>query len=147
MDVAVSNRVIARSSIGQFIGACERAATETVQEAIQDGERAAKQYAPTGHKRDPRTVTLRDGMYSRMLSATSGEFGCVARHALPQEFGAVPHEITGRVRFWWDAMGRAWTPGPNMIQHPGNPAQPYLRPAYALVMARVMRIAAAKYPG
>jgi hypothetical protein len=145
--IAVSTRVIARNDMGQFIAACERAATETVREAIKDGERAAKQYAPRGSKRDPRTVTLREGMYSRMLGATSGEFGCIARHALDQEFGAGPHPITGRVSFWWDAMGRAWTPGSNMIQHPGNPAQPYLRPAYALVMARVMRIAAAKYPG
>jgi hypothetical protein len=147
MDVAVSSRVIARNNLGQFIRACQRAATETVEEAIKEGEDLAKGLAPTGHKADPRTVTLRAGMYHRMLSATSGEFGCKARHALPQEFGAVPHDITGQVSFWWDAMGRPWIPGSNTIRHPGNAAQPYLRPAYSAVMARVMSIAAAKYPG
>jgi hypothetical protein len=147
MDVAVSNRVLARNNLGQFIAACQRAATETVEEAIKEGEDLAKDFAPEGHKKDPRTVTLREGMYHKMLSATSGEFGCRARHALPQEFGAVPHDITGNVTFWWDAEGRPWLPGHNVIKHPGNPASPYLRPAYSAIMARVMRIAAAKYPG
>src|SRR6476469_3972997 len=115
MDIAVSNRVIARNDIGQFIAECERAATESVEEIVKDGMDLAKGFAPEGHKKDPRTVTLRAGMYYKMLSATSGEFGCTARHALPIELSAVPHDITGNVTFWWDREGRPWLPGTNTI--------------------------------
>lgn len=147
MDIAVSTRVIARDAIGQFIAECERAATESVEEIVRDGEKLAKDFAPVGHKRDPRTVTLRAGMFHRMLSATSGEFGCRARHALPIELSAVPHDITGNVSFFWDAMGRPWIPGKNTIRHPGNAAQPYLRPAYAAVSGRAISIMQRHYPG
>ena len=147
MEIAFSGRVIARDSIGRFIAECERAATESIEDIIKDGESLAKDFAPVGHKADPRTVTLRQGMFHRMLSATSGEFGCRARHALPIELSAVPHEITGQVSFFWDAMGRPWVPGKNMIHHPGNAAQPYLRPAYAIVSGRAISIMRRHYPG
>lgn len=147
MDVAVSNRVVARNGLGQFIAACEAAATATVEQAIKDGEALSRAMAPTGKKKDPRTVTLKEGMFSAMLSATSGHWGCRARHALPVEFGSVRHFQTGWVDFFWENQGRMWTAGENMIDHPADAAQPYLRPAYTAIMNRVMAIAAANYPG
>lgn len=147
MGIAVSNRVIARNSMGQFIAACEKGATATVERAIQKGATLSRAMAPKGHKPDPRTIPLAASIKSEMVSATAGHWYADARHALPQELSAAPHEITGRVSFFWEREGRQWHPGDNMIQHPGNPAQPYLRPAYKVVMGEIMAIAAEEFPG
>lgn len=147
MDVAVSSRVVARNGIGRFISECEMAATRTVEELVSDGEELSRELAPEGHKKDPRTVTLQEGMFSRMLSATSGEWGCVARHALPVEFGSAAHPQTGDVTFFWENMDRLWSPGRNQIRHPGAGAQPYLRPAYKIISGKAMAVARSKYPG
>jgi hypothetical protein len=147
MEVGVSNRVVARSQIGQFIRDCEVAGEKTVEKAIKRGETLSKQLAPVGVKADPRTKSLRDSIESRMLSRTSGEWVATARHALPIEKGAAPHDIPGEVSFFWENMGRNWIPGTNVINHPGNAAQPYLRPAYEIVMRDIMAIARGEYPG
>lgn len=153
--IAVSNRVIARNSIGQFAAACDRAATETVREAIDRGAELSRSMAPVGHKPDPRTVPLAQSIKARMLSATAGVWEADARHAMAIEFGAGVHEIPGDVSFFWESAGRMWIPysegGPPwlhpIIVHPGNAAQPYLRPAYKVVMGEVMSIARKHYPG
>lgn len=147
MDVAVSNRVVVRNSIGRFRQACSDAAEETIREAVEEGAALSRSLAPVGHKNDPRTVHLKDSVESEVLSRTSGQWKSTARHALAIEKGAVPHPITGWVSFFWENEGRDWTPGPNEIQHPGNSAQPYLRPAYETIMRRIMSIAREKYPG
>lgn len=153
MQVAVSNRVAARSELGRFARACDDAATETVREAIKQGARMSKHLAPTGQKHDPRTIPLKDSIEPKMLSSTSGVWSASARHALPIEFGAAPHVIPGNpfLQFFWDNAGRWWKPGlygpQDIVNHPGNAPQPYLRPAYEVVMGRVMQIAKSKYPG
>lgn len=145
--VAVSNRVIARNDIGQFRRACSDAAEKTVEEAIERGAKMSRQMAPSGTKRDPRTTKLKNSIEPHMLSRTQGEWRATARHALAIENGAVPHAITGWVNFFWAREGRDWVPGSNLINHPGNGAQPYLRPAYRIVMQQIMQIARSKYPG
>lgn len=146
MEVAVSNRVIARNSIGQFASECSDAAERTVRESIEKGAELSRAMAPVGTKADPRTTKLKDSISSQMLSRTSGEWKATARHALPIELSAGPHDITGWVSFFWEKMGRDWSPGPNTIHHPGNAAQPYLRPAYQIVMGRIMAVARREYP-
>lgn len=145
MEVAVSGRVIARNGIGQFIRECEMAGEATVADLVREGKALSLEFAPVGHKPDPRTPTLQGGMYSHS-AGTTGYWGCRARHALAIEYGAGAHLITGRVHFFWEAMGRYWTPGSNMIHHPGNAAQPYLRPAYKIVSGRAMAVARKYYP-
>ncbi len=145
--VAVSNRVIARNDIGRFRAACSDAAEKTVEEAIERGAKLSRQMAPRGTKRDPRTTKLKNSIEPRMLSRTQGEWKATARHALAIEKGAVPHQITGWVNFFWENEERNWVPGKNLINHPGNAAQPYLRPAYIVVMKQLMQIARTKYPG
>jgi hypothetical protein len=147
MDVAMSNRVVARNNLGRFIRECEQAAEATVRELVEDGAEMSRDLAPTGHKVDLRTIPLKQSITSKMVSRTSGYWQASARHALPIEFGAGPHEITGQVHFYWEYAGRWWKPGDNMIQHPGNAAQPYLRPAYEAMAARAMAVAQEKYPG
>lgn len=158
MGIAVSNRVISRNGIGQFRAACEKAATATVKKAVQRGARLSRTFAPEGSKVDPRTQPLKNSIAWRMTGRTSGEWYADARHALPQELSAGPHIIEGNpdLAFYWEAAGRMFVPASSfykqpglvtVVNHPGNPAQPYLRPAYEIVMKQVMSIADAEYPG
>lgn len=158
MEIGVSNRVIVRNSIGQFIRECEVAAQRTVEDMIKEGARLSRAEAPVGHKHDSRTIPLKDSIKTRMTSRTSGEWYATARHAMPQEKGAAPHVITGSpdLSFYWEAAGRRFIPASvyygepgkvSLVNHPGNPAHPYLRPAYEVVMSRAMSFARKNYPG
>jgi hypothetical protein len=93
-----------------------------------------------------------------MYGRTKGEWGSSARHALAIEHGAAPHDIPANVRFYWDKVGRMWMPpevyqrvtgfpGADPIHHPGNAAQPFLRPAYEQVMAGMGARMRRFYPG
>lgn len=158
MGLAVSNRVTARNDIGRFIKECEMAAKRTIERAVEEGAQMSRDFAPVGHKVDERTVPLAQSIKSRMLSRTSGEWYATARHALPIEFGAAPHEIYGSpgLKFYWESAGRMFVPAEiyynqpglvTVVNHPGNAPQPYLRPAYKAIMDRIMAIARAEYPG
>lgn len=143
--MSVSNSVIIRDSMGRFIRECDEAATETVKETLKHGERVARAKAPRGKKPDPRTSKLARSIRGYMLSDREGVIVADARHALAQEFGAGPHPITGDLSFYWERE-QTWFRG-DRVNHPGNPAHPYLRPAYASMMRKIMIIAAEKYPG
>lgn len=145
-SVKCSATVNARNGIGQFTRDCEGAATETVKDAIEEGAAMSRALAPKGHKPDPRTVKLTDSITTEMLSRTSGRWTSRARHTLAQEKGAAPHPISGDVSFFWEKHFRMWHPGDNEIQHPGNAAQPFLKPAYDAVSRRLMAIARRHYP-
>lgn len=133
--------------MGRFIARCEEAATATVKDLIEDGADLSREMAPVGVKDDPRTIPLAQSIETRMLSSTAGVWMATARHALPIELGAARHDITGNVKFWWEREARWWKPGDNIIDHPGNAPQPYLRPAYEIIMARAMQVARKHYPG
>lgn len=145
-DIAVSGNVVLRDSFGRFIRACEEAAEYTVRDAVEEGARISRDLAPTGGKVDLRTIPLAESIESEVISRTQGRWFATARHALPIEFGAGPHGIPGEVSFFWENEGKWWTPGSNTINHPGNAAQPYLRPAYQAIMNRIMSIAKRYYP-
>jgi hypothetical protein len=153
MDVGVSNRVVVRNNIGRFISECEAAGTRTVDQILDEGVQISRDLAPVGSKPDPRTVPLKDGFFVQKLTPTSGVWGNFARHALPIELGARPHTFTGNpfFYFYWEEARRMWVPGlygdVDIVNHPGNDAQPYLRPAYRTVMGRAMDIARRFYPG
>ena len=150
--IAVTPHVIARNSFGRFISEVEAAATRTVKDMLEEGVKISQALAPVGDKVDRRTRPLKDSFYVRQLSRTSGVWGNSARHALPIETGSVPHLIIGSpyLYFYWDKAGRRWIPGlygePDIVHHPGNKAQPYLRPAYEQVMSSAMAIARRNYP-
>ena len=149
----LENHVIARNQIGQFADACSAAATASVRDAAERGVQYAKANAPVGPKHDKRTATLQDSFYVEQISRTQVKFGNSARHAMAQEFGARPHEIPGNpfLRFYWEEAGRMWVPGlfgdQDIVNHPGNPAQPFMRPAYRRVMQEFMDIVRRHYPG
>lgn len=143
----MSNKVVARNNLGQFIRECEQAAEATVSDLIDQGAALSRSMAPVGSKPDPRTRTLQSSITTKMTSRTSGHWQCSARHALAIEFGAAPHRIDGNpfLRFFWDKIGEDVVF--RAVNHPGNGAQPYLRPAYEIVSARAMAVAAEHYPG
>lgn len=156
--LVAKSTVVARNDLGQFIRECELAARNTVEDAIEDGANLSRAMAPEGSKPDPRTVPLKASIKTRMFGRTKGEWGSSARHALAIEHGARPHPIPANVRFYWDKAGRMWMPpelyervtgypGADPIEHPGNAAQPYLRPAYVQVMASMPARMRRYYPG
>ncbi len=146
MQVGVSGNIVARNGIGQFIRECEQAAEATVSEMVEKGAELSRDLAPVGHKVDMRTIPLKSSITSHMVSRTQGYWQSSARHTLPIELSASPHTITGNVKFYWEAAGRWWSPGDNDIHHPGNAAQPFLRPAYEAISAMSMTIARKHYP-
>ena len=157
MEIAATATVVQRNSIGRFISECEAAAGYTIGDLIDGGAQLSKSMAPVGGKPDPRTPTLRAAMFSQQLSRTSGIWGNFARHALPIETGAAPHAIRGNpsLSFFWEAKGRQWIPASvffhvpglsDYVNHPGNAAQPFLRPAYEAMMAKAMSVARKYYP-
>lgn len=158
MGIAVSNRVTARNDIGRFIRECELAGERTIERAVEEGANISRAEAPIGHKHDERTIPLNQSIRTRMRGRTSGEWYSTARHALPIEFGAAPHEIVGSpgLKFYWEAAGRMFVPAEiyyhqpglvTVVNHPGNAPQPFLRPAYEAVMSKIMAIAKTEYPG
>jgi hypothetical protein len=153
MGVAVSNRVVARNGIGRFISDCEQAGEATARKMVSRGAKLSRELAPVGSKHDRRSIPISQSIREKMLSRTSGVWQATARHSLHQEFGTRPHTMYGSpfFRFYWEAMGRMWVPGlfggQDIINHPGHGPQPFLRPAYEMVMAQAMAIARAEYPG
>ena len=146
--MATSNHVVARDRFGRFIREVEMASGETVKDLLQEGMELSRALAPVGTKRDPRTVPLRDSLFIEMTSRTQGTWGSFARHAMAIEKGGRPHIIYGNpnLGFFWEKEGREWLPAefyyssPGMrdfVNHPGNAAQPFLRPAYEILTGRI----------
>lgn len=157
-EFAVGPRVITRNAIGQFAAECERAAGETAHDIAKEGMELARTLAPAGHKPDRRTLPIRDSFYLQRYSATQWAFANSARHALPQERGARPHIIIGSpaFQFFWEAQRRDWVPASiyygvpglvDVINHPGNAAQPFMGPAWDVVKQRAVAIMRRHYPG
>lgn len=138
--IHVRNTVVARNNLGRFIAECDAAATRTVEQTVNEGERNAKSFAPK------KTGALARSIKGFMYSARSGGWGAGTDHWKFQEDGTAPHGITGRVRFWWENEGREWFPGDNEIQHPGNPATHFLRRSYAIARRAMMEHARRNYP-
>lgn len=144
--------VYARNGLGQFIAECEGAATATVSKLASDGAQMSRALAPV------ETGELKGSIGWVVLSRTSAAWYASAAHALPQEFGASAHIITGSpsLRFFWEREGRMWIPAADLygqpglvdvVHHPGNPAHPFLRPSYQAQMAKAISVADAMYPG
>jgi hypothetical protein len=151
--MGVSPRVVVRDDFGRFISECLAASSRTVDQLLDEGIAISQGLAPVGHKVDRRSPPIHASFYKRKLSRTSGVWGNDARHALAQELGARPHPIVGSpyLLFYWERERRMWVPGlagtPDIINHPGNEAQPFLRPAYEIVMNNAIETARRNFPG
>lgn len=153
-ELKVANKVTRRNHLGRFISELEAGGTKTIEEAINRGQRLSTDFAPqSARERDPRTVSIVAGMGSTMLSSREGSWGSTARHTLHQEYGTRAHLIQGNpdLTFFWEKEGRMFWPvgGGHVttVHHPGHGAQPFLRPAYKIVMREILDIADRNYPG
>ena len=153
MTVATSNRVAVRNGIGRFREKCEQAGHDTVEEMVKRGAQMSRHLAPSGTDHDPRSIPLKQSIFPRMISSTQGVWEAFARHAMFVEENTRPHPMTGNpfFQFYWENASRMWVPGlfgePDVVNHPGTTAQPFLRPAYEAVMAQAMTVAKQKFPG
>lgn len=157
-QLGVSPRVVARNGFGQFARDCDRAGQQTVEDLVEEGAQLSRALAPKGAKPDPRTQKLAQSITTRMRGRKSGYWVAEARHAMPQETGARRHTIVGDpdLRFFWVRKGRMFIPARELdgatgdeitvVNHPGNPARPFLRPAYEIVMRNWMLVARTHYP-
>jgi hypothetical protein len=135
-EVSIESDVrFARNLLGQFASHLDGAAMATLTETLEVGLQTAKAAAPDGPARDDygRRVKLRENIHIVMFSSTSGAIRIDAVNALSQETGAVPHSIDAvnadNLVFFWEKAGRMFV-GPH-VDHPGNPAQPYMEVAFA----------------
>jgi hypothetical protein len=158
MRLATSNTVVVRDNMGRFIDQIRAGGERTIDEALERGASLSRAFAPVGAKMDSRTTKLKDSIYTVKLSSTSGYWASNARHALPQETGSKRHPITGNpaLGFYWEKAGRNWIPAESFygipglidyVDHPGNPAQPFLRPAYEIVMKELPEIMRKNFRG
>jgi HK97 gp10 family phage protein len=102
----------------------EAALDAAVQRTAFQVERMAKQRAPVD------TDTLRASIETRKLDTSKYVVGTSVEYAPAVEFGSGPHPITP------DDADALRFPGPDgnpvfatRVEHPGTPAQPFLRPA------------------
>ncbi len=153
MEIATSNQVHIRNGIGRFRAACEQAGTDTVETLVKRGAAMSRKLAPEGTDHDPRSIPLKQSIHHKMLSSTSGVWQAWARHAMFVEKNTRAHTYEGNpyFQFYWENAGRMWVPGlfgePDIVNHPGTTAQPFLRPAYEAIMAQAMTVAKQKFPG
>lgn len=142
----------ARNNLGQFIREVEMAGSLTVQDMVEEGAKLSRHLAPVGPKHDLRSIPLRESIFHHMFNRTQGMWGASARHALYVEKGTRAHTMTGSpfFRFFWENAGRMWVPGlmgtPDIINHPGTEAQPYLEPALHIILSKWREIARRRYP-
>jgi hypothetical protein len=141
----ISQEVIYRSELGRFLAACDEAATESVVKTLELGEKVAKGFAPIGAY-DPRGDKIIDSFDIIMLSSRSGVIANSSGHALAQEKGAGPHMIGRDGQILYNPV-KKWGPRRAPVWHPGNPPQPFLEPAYAVVRGRMIEIMKEAYPG
>lgn len=136
-----------RSNLGRFASSLDERADRIVNDAIERGADLSRALAPIGVKPDTRSIPLAASIFTERTSKTSGRWGSSARHGAAIEEGARPHLIVGNphLRFYWEREGRMWEPGrfgePDVVNHPGNHAQPYLEPAYRIVAQEISAIA------
>lgn len=123
VEVSLEGTII-RNRFGRFAEHCREAARKTAEEASEVGARVARARAPK------RTGAMASTIRTASFAYTVGGFTVGTDHWDYQEFGTHPHEITGEVSFFWERESRPWTPGRNVIHHPGNRAVHFMLDGY-----------------
>lgn len=145
---------------GTFSKRVEAAVEAAVVELVEEGADISRELAPEGNMSSPNTRPpgrLKRSIYTYRKSRFVGGWGSDEPHADAVEFGAGSHPIfgnpklsfratggkdkrrtqskrTGRFLKQYDYTGKIISP--TYVNHPGNEAQPYLRPALEEIKAR-----------
>lgn len=144
-SLQISLQVKDRDQFGRFIAMCDQAARDAAEEIADVGARSARVRAPSGPARADygRRPKLRRSIKGYARGKTA-HWSVDTPHAMPQEFGAGPHRITGNPFLAF--KGRRGTVVTKSVMHPGNKPQPYMRPAVDMVRARMLSILRKHYP-
>lgn len=124
MEVNVSNKVLFQDESGRFMADVNGQARAAVWELTRIMTAMAVNYAPF------RTGELRSSIEGFMTGPLQGEVVARAPHALPQEFGAGPHQIGAPGQPLANPEQGFRAIGP--VNHPGNPATTYMHRAFAM---------------
>jgi HK97 gp10 family phage protein len=122
-SVTLGAHVTARDNLGRFVARWNAAVQSALEETVKEGQAVARDLAPV------KTGDLRKSIQGVMLGDKSAGLTVGTDHWKYQEDGTRPHQISGFVRFYWNARKREWESGPNMIKHPGNPARHFIAAA------------------
>lgn len=141
----ISPEIRYRDESGRFLAECDGAGAAAVEATGREGRAIAMALAPVGTEPDERSVPIVAGIDFYMTGAMSGVVVSRARHSLPQEHGAAPHSIGRPGQFLHNPYNQFSAKGP--VQHPGNAAQPYMRPMYNVIRRKMIEIMARFYPG
>lgn len=134
--VEVSNQIQMRDQWGRYEALLDEAGIRTAEALVEHAANDAADRAPVGpgrkdYGRRPKLNTVVEPV---MTSPKVGVIRVAAGHAGAQEHGAEPHWIP-------NAFGLGIT-----VLHPGNPAQPYIRPAILALKRVALAIAKRYYP-
>jgi len=84
---------------------------------------------------------LKGGTRWRMIGKLARRVFNNVQHAMPQEFGSVPHTIVAKTKKALAFKGRdGKTVIVKSVQHPGNPPQPFFRPGAAASAKKIQRV-------
>ena len=142
--LVISPEIRYRDTSGQFLAECDAAGVEAIAAVGEEGATLAQAIAPRGAVEDPRTESIVDSIEFEQ-HGMSGRIIAQARHAAAQELGAGPHPI-GQPGQHLSNRATGWY-GRGVVSHPGNPPQPYLRPAYEILRGKMIQIMSKFYPG
>jgi HK97 gp10 family phage protein len=111
----------------QIADSIDEAVDEGVKDTAQDVETTASEKAPVD------SGALRADIRATRMEIAKWSIGSTKKYAPPTEYGSEPHPITPNgpypLVFYWEKKGRWATP--EKVEHPGTPAQPFLRPGLA----------------
>lgn len=132
----VSTQIQFRDNSGQFIALLNAAGAAAARELVETAADDAADLAPVGPAREDygRRGKLTENIEPVMTSAKVGVIVVRPLHGGAQEHGAGPHMIP-------NAFGRGAP-----VLHPGNPAQPFVRPAIIALKGKARAIIERFYP-
>lgn len=127
-DIPVTARVYWRDPFGRFMRETDEASADAIQAASRQGSELAKAFASkrTGEMAGE-IHPIGSGMHGGWAAGSSPQ-------TEPQEFGAGPHEIPNA--FGWGVT----------VQHPGNPAQHFMKRSFDIISAKLAAMVQARLP-
>jgi hypothetical protein len=120
-----------RDSSGRFTAHVENAVREALLEAAERGAQRSRELAPSGPPQPWKHQEKLEDSIDVFDHGSSAGWGSSAPHAGAIEFGAAPHGIDGDPLlgwFWGKRDGKMVKA--KHVEHPGNAAHPFLRPAF-----------------
>jgi hypothetical protein len=149
---ASTQTIVNRNRFGRFASQIESGCDRAVERWVELGAATSRAMAPgpgyrvSDYSRRAGYIPLKASIKGKANGHT-GQWSTNAPHWKFVEYDTAPHEITGFLDFPWnggrfvwnDPRYSNWTEESGAtVHHPGTSAQPFMRPAYELVVKRQM---------